>query len=728
MSILTVMGNAKASECRMDNEVFFLALFLFLTRIAEGSDPPKNIPIMAKGKHLTLLFCILPLVAIFTSCSKDELDDTGTLIPGKDYPTTETVTGGTITYQYKNDVTVIDEHNKNYLLKIESDTILFFSKDAKRHIKLEENGIISSAITNELMPYGIGNKILSIIDEGNYLKCVTSPTSLDNIFEELNINADIELVCDTISNRVEDVDGNIISISISNQDNQGRASIGSPNILTINFGNKSNESRIGPYINGSVNLGAVATIDINLKEHKSECSLALYAGMEGEIGTQGTWSGYKKILPRAGKWNIATGVVSLGPVVLRPYIDAEFGVEGKIEGTISTKISKQFGGKFGLKNGQLFHENLTSSDTDIIKNISVNAKGEINFVTSLDFGIGLYTKNIAAGIEPSISAGVSTDFKLNNENLFRNHPNLDFSITADADAFFFATFFGKEFTHEQATLASINLFTYSWPLLPSLVENSLKINKRDYNGPLAFDCEYKLQGGLLTDLSNKLGNYTDIFTIIPSFRVYRGGNEVYHMIDNQEINGSGIHTFKYELEDLEHDISYTGKPCLIIGNNIYDENGTPFSSTSPTAAITDIVQTGAAEGEFYHNGSSYKHEFYFYINTQIKGSDNCSEWGIYAPNSPQIYNPSPLKDGRYTQYWTAWSDKSSASFSKTPYAVLKEDGSIKYFEQHLHILYYGGRSSNPAKSQEFKSSSNGLKIIDDGELIMRLDSIRYEGL
>lgn len=400
------------------------------------------------------------------------------------------------------------------------------------------------------------------------------------------------------------------------------------------------------------------------------------------------------------------------------------GVQGIIEGTISTKVSKQFGGKFGLKNGNAFHENLTNSSTDIIKNISVDAKGEINLVTKLDFGMGLYTKNIAVGIDPSISTGLSTDFKLNNENLFRNHPNLDFKIKADADAFFYAQFFGKEFVHTQASLASIDLFSHSWPLLPALVENTLEINKRKYDGPLMFDAEYKLRGGLLTDLSNKLGNHFDAFTIMPTFRVYRGGNEVYHIIDAQEIKGSGTQKFEFELGDLEHDVSYTGKPCIIIGNNMYDEDGVPFSSTSPTAAITDIVQTGAANGSFYHNGSNYDYEFYFYVNAQIKGSDNCKEWGIYDPKSENIYNPNALEDGRVTQYWTAWSNNSSATFTKTPYCILKDDGSTKYFEEHSHTLYYGGYFASPTKQS--LSEPRTLRTFKQGDLIMRLDSVKYE--
>ena len=75
------------------------------------------------------------------------------------------------------------------------------------------------------------------------------------------------------------------------------------------------------------------------------------------------------------------------------------------------------------------------------------------------------------------------------------------------------------------------------------------------------------------------------------------------------------------------------------------------------------------KGSFTHNGKNYNYEFKFYVNTEIRGSDNCLEWGVYDPSSVDIYNPNELKDGRVTQYWTAWSNNGSATFSKTPYFI-----------------------------------------------------------
>lgn len=305
---------------------------------------------------------------------------------------------------------------------------------------------------------------------------------------------------------------------------------------------------------------------------------------------------------------------------------------------------------------------------------------------------------------------------MSDENLFRKHPNLDWNCGIDADVFFYARFFGKDLTHQEKKFASLSIWNGSLPLLPDLVDNSLKVNVRKGFSPLTFDAQYALSGGLLSSL---LG-------VMPTIRVYKGGEEIYHIIDGQEINLVTQKTFSYELTDLEEDISYTAKPSIIIGNNMYDEDGIPFSSTSPTAAITDIVQTGAAHGSFTHNGKNFDYEFKFYVNSHLIGSENCVGWGIYDPNSDKIHNPHELKDGRYTAYWTAWSNNPSATFAKTPYVILPNN-EYKYFVTHSHTLYYtgGGAVYAPKRSINSKKIIRN-DVIQNGDIIMRLDSIIVE--
>lgn len=517
------------------------------------------------GKYMLLLMSCLLL-----SCSKEDDFAVSDERVGFDSPVTEKFDGGSVTYQYNEGVRVLDKSTHSFLVKTEADTILYFSKSLPDELKPVVGGVISCGIVDEITPFGLGNRIISIDEEDGMYKCTTTSATLDEIFKELTISGDIRLITDTISAPVYGVDGNIFDVFVSSQ-NKTRGSIGSPAILTINI---EADSHVGPFLAGAFTLGAVATVDIDIKQHKSECSLALYAGFEGKIGVHAKWYDYKKLLPPRGKWNIVTGVVALGPVVLRPYIDAELGLEGEIEGELSAGISKQFGGKFGIRNGHGFYENLTDDASDIIRNVSLDAKGEINLVTKLDFGIGLYTKNIAIGIEPNIKTGISTDFKLNNTNLFIDNPTLDFNIKADADAFFFAQLFGLEISHEQESLTSVELFSHSWPLLPSLEEKSLKVERCSDCDSLIFDAEYELTRGLL----NIEGCASESF-IKPAFRVYSGDREVCKVIDEgQLIFENDRQKFSFELKNLNEGVLYEGKPSLVIGDRMYDENGLEFST------------------------------------------------------------------------------------------------------------------------------------------------------
>lgn len=198
------------------------------------------------------------------SCSTNTIDDPDAPIAGIDHQVTENIEGGSVTYKYNEGVIVINKTNSKLLQKIEADTILYFSKSAARKFDLSEGNIISSGLVNDITPYGLGNRILSVSDNGDLIRCVTTSAPLDEIFEVLDIDANIQLFTDTISQKLIDSDGNTVSVEVEQKQDVSRASIGSPNILTINLGNKSNDTRVGPYLTGSMSLGAIATLDLTL--------------------------------------------------------------------------------------------------------------------------------------------------------------------------------------------------------------------------------------------------------------------------------------------------------------------------------------------------------------------------------------------------------------------------------------------------------------------------------
>lgn len=571
-------------------------------------------------RRVGYLLVLLAFAFVLSACSSSD-----NVIPEEekeeeDVPfTTHTVDfdGGSVTYQYKEGTKVIDESNQAYLIKIESDTIIYFSKDIPAKLKPGVGTIYSCGLINEKIPYGLGNKVLSLAEENGMYKCITTSAPLNEIFEDLKLSADIQLITDTISEPIEDVNGNLYEVNVS-KDNESRTSVSSSNILTIQLGYRTSESR-GAFANGAVSLGAIGTIEIDIKENKSECSLSLYTGLDVLFGTKASVEKeYTKFFPRKGKHTLVQGRMAFGPVVVRPYIDIEAGWTAGLEGSITSGLHKKYGVKLGVRNGKGFIENLTQPGSNLINSLSVDATGEMAIVAKIDFGAGLYTKNVALGIETSVKASLSTDFKLNNNNLFRDHPNLDFNLTVDADAYFLVQFLDKELVHGQANFASFNLFSHSWPLLPSYKESSLKINPRTGTWPLVYDAEYSLTGGLL----NVGGITSELLSIKPSFIVYKDDEEVYHIVDEQSIDGPMEQKFTFELDGLEDGIVYVGKPCIIIGDKIYEEDGKSFPLVCaddnhphpvdlglPSGTLWCCVNVGASSpadfGDYYSQVGAY---------------------------------------------------------------------------------------------------------------------------
>lgn len=583
-------------------------------------------------------FVTLIIPVLLVACHANVLDDEPENIKGFGYPITEDVEGGKITYQYNDEVIVLSETTQRYLVKVEADTILYFSEATPERLLPYKGGIISSAVIDDKTPYGLGNRVISVSQESGLYKCVTTAASLDEIFKELTLAADIMLVTDAIPSQVEDVDGNLHDVTVS-KFSETKAEIGSPNVLTVKLEGQSDE-QVGPYVEGDISLGAVLSIDFERSKNRYDCSLSLYAGFDGEIGVKTQCEGYKKLLPRKDKWQILDSKLPFGPVVLRPFVNAEIGLKGNAEGSISTGLFKEFGAKFGMKNRKSFYENLTEPDAKIIKDISVDVKGEVALVTTLYFGMGLYTKNIAVSIDPSLSVGLSTDFKVNNENLFKNNPTLDFDIKAETKGAFYAQFFGKELFREEMDFVSLNLFNHSWPLLPSLVENSLKVTKRDASGPLTFDADYSLAGGLLSNLD---------YPLYPAFKVYKGSELVDFISSAENIYGDAAKEFTFELSGLENEVSYTGKPCLVIGDKSYDEDGIAFASslTCPDSHHPHLIDLGLPSGTMWaccNVGANAPKEFggkYAWGETETKDVYNIKTYKFAKEVDPNSY------DGHY---------------------------------------------------------------------------------
>lgn len=652
---------------------------------------------MKKLVYLLLGICAL-IVGIGCSDDEDIRNWKDEPIKGIDTPEEETTDSYHITYQYKEGVIVLSPARQIFLDHVVADTILYFSSDTPEEILPAVGDVVTSS-QSEKLPYGLGNVVLSRMEEGGFYKCVTTSTALDQIYSELEVSATFSLL-DSLAGGFYDDEGNFIEAEWE-EDSETRAD-DSPKMLKLNLKKNFADKTIS--ISGTLALGVDPDLEISLLRGQYECSLEVASHFNGNVKLSGLKVGMKDTCNFFSK--TVAGYLAIGPIVLRPFIKIEASVKAEGKGTISYSCEIGERTKYGFRKNEkgngFFKENITQpfTHTDLLDpEIDVNASVVLD-IPSVDFGLGLYTTRIASGIKPKLSFKLATDLNMNEPNLFRNESSIVASANVEADAFFCTDLLFEKLVYVPASV-TYELGSWEWPLTPRLKENSLTIEKGS-SEPLTFYASYQIEDkGLLSELMN----------IYPAIHVYKGSEEIYLQQTDQSIyNG----TYTFPLTGLDKDTHYTAKPAIVMWNIAYDEDGVPFSAITPTAAITDIVQTSASHGTdaFYYDGQYWDYEFKFYVNVHLVGSQYCKSWGIYDSNSIKKYNPCELKEGRQTQYWTAWGNSSSATFSKRPYVVLL-DGNYIYYNESSHTLTYS--ELGDLKSLPLDISS--------GDLVFRLDSV-----
>ena len=575
-------------------------------------------------------FIALLAACLLWSCSDDE---TGGFqedpVEGMEEPVKEETDSYSITYQYQEDVQVLTPAKSGYIVRVEEDSILYFSKSTPDEVLPEVGDILSSRQT-EMLPYGLGGSVVSVTDAGDAYRCVTTAAPLDQIFKELEFTY-TQALLDTIDGFYDD-EGNFHEARVvpyeewDNPDYEAdtKATIGSPNVLQIPV--RAGQEN-GFYTSGTLSLGLIATINYSMLDNTYECSLETMGGFEANIGC-GTSEKveYEKTIFQ--KENLIQGVAYIGPVVLRPYVDVGLDVTAEFEGDIHTGVSKQFGLKFGFKRDDVtdgfFRENTTRpAANDLLKNLEINAQGSAALVLRAELGIGLYTRDIAIGLRPELSFGPSFDFNLDDPELFSKGSSLDIDLVADLSGIFRAALVGVEIADEEINMRSWNLWNTSFPLLPKLKENSLFVRERTGTVDLLFDAGYSLE---------ERGVLMRFMDITPGLRVYKDEEEVMSVPYDASITPEGPTDFDFTLADLERDTEYTAVPYIELLGNSYEEEGINFSSSFPVE-VTGVEVTDASyyPDHYSFNGRNYSFKYDCAVTAELtdEGEREITDWGYY---------------------------------------------------------------------------------------------------
>lgn len=672
------------------------------------------------------------LAFVFISCETNVIDDSDNVVAGIDYPTTETTDEYSVTYQYKDGVIVLDDNAQAYLIKVDSDTILYFSSNTPSNILPDVGDVISARITRKT-PYGLGNIVLEKSESDGMIRCVTTVTPLDNIFEELTWEYNASLTDSILSGYTDEEGNNIVPSYVwydedtdscfrdnqqgtrSSLNQQTRATIGKQKLVSLPLKyNPKHDNASMVSVSGEISIGVFVHCSGDVKKKTFNFYVQPIINLEAgtKLGIMYNPNIYQDIDEYSlfKLKDVIKGFIQLGPVTLRPYVDVETYLDFGASGTVDLKFGKTFSAKIGYSQQKgAYIENSTSDgpENKFIKSITLDGNVSFGVKCLFDVGCGLYTKNIALALDPYFKYSLGADLRLTgNDNGWRSNSTLNFDINVGANGRLVVNWFGGLKLTPTLKFFDTNLFHKEWPLMPTVDESTFEVKRdKSITNSLVFGAKYDVSGGLLSLLGN----------IYPGIAVYKGGELIYKRTTSPKTAYNKKQTAKFNLDGLQEDISYTAKPIITVFGIDQELDGIPFSSTSPTAAITDIVQTDAQFGIFYHNGNEFAYEFKFYINAYLIGSENCTEWGTYAPQSDDIYNPIELKDGKVTTYWTGWSNTQSATFSETPYVKLL-DGTIKLFETHTHTCTYGWGNA---------ASRSRAPILLGDNMILQLDSVVY---
>lgn len=549
------------------------------------------------------IFVALWLV-ILNSCETNIIDDYDKVTPGLDFAVTETTKDYSITYKFNDNVIVLNDKNSSYLVKVENDSILFFSKSTPSNIIPEIGSIISSKIT-EKNPYGLGNVVLEKSEVNGMIKCVTTVAPLDDIFKELELTSNfslIDLVKDTTG--FYDDEGNYYEIEIKNEElftdslsdsfevssSSTRVSLGSRKILEIPI--KVTTSS-GLFTDIKLQIGGIVTFNKSKEQNTFENSLEVSLGIKGDLGwktgkdkTSDLTLQVAKILKLIKKTKIIEGNLPIagGLINLRPFIDFEANLIGGINGTFAVGCGYSLGYKCGWTENGFFKENTSTEPKvgNIFNSFTLNGKGQIGPEAVFHLGCGLYTKNIAMllNVKPSLTIGAELGISgQRSDNIWQiqgQSVNVDVAVGIDGEIT--ANLFGKDFYKDSVSLANINLFNVRFPIFPEIKSGSFNIEKKN-SDPLVFDAEYTITGGVIAKL---LGG-------IPTLRVEKAGNEVYHIVNGQEIYYTEPSHLSYELTGLNKKTTYTAVPSIMIGNMWFDWNGKSFSDNEEDERLDDVI-------------------------------------------------------------------------------------------------------------------------------------------
>lgn len=590
----------------------------------------------------TLSALMLVMVLVFPSCKDGGEND----IPDiNDIPEfeEERIAGDyyTASYRFKSGVIRLDDEAREYLVKVEHDSVLYFSSEMPSAWLPRVGSVVSSDVS-EITPYGLGNVVESSSVENGLVKCVTTVAPLEDLFETLEVEGSIPLT-EFVPEIITDDMGNVVPFELIDEEVSKAQSIAGPKLVfhpKINLGDEAggsdNGGSMGLYFNGELWIRPTLYVDISLKNRRFDMELGSDLGLSASFGVQVEMHGYKRIL---GPAKIVSGHVVLGPLVLRPFIDMELGVAGSYENKLHFDFAYDASFAGGRRDGKWHMGKVSDSGVEnLVRGVDVDGKGSVELQINTTLAAGLYTKNLAFGFEPTLSLGASVECTLDDGTILLKNPMLNVDADLRAKGALLLIWGKRELWKESIDLFDVNFLHFQWPLFPQFVANSLKVSRREGHGELIYDAEFK------TDDNGLLSYFCELK---PAVWVSKDGVGVLSKSGDRYVRGTSERTERFELNGLEEGTRYEIRRCVV-------KDGRLLLGESLRFPAPEIVGTWRYEDK-EHN--------YYQIN--VFGED-----GSYRYEERALYNDS--HDGIVAGELLEWGEGSY---------VYNEDGNL--LETHV---------------------------------------------
>ena len=656
-------------------------------------------------KRFIYLFAVL--IPMFISCEKNDVfeDDE---IKGIETPQTEKSDEYTITYQYQDEVIVLGTNRLNYLVRVEADTILYFSDATPEEFLPEEGDVISAGISDKT-PYGLGNVVIERTEVDHTYRCVTTSASLNQIFKKLKWNANIELLNYANTEGFYDEDGNYIEPKIVYYDKETDTYLPEKEALsrkTVKL-DKVLEFPIKKDYKKGIGYDSKVTISgfVHCSGDLDEGTLHAYVepivslnatfnvGLEYEKKLD--WTKENKMLLLKLE-NLVTAAIPVGPVMLRPNLDFVTYLQCAASGMLKLELGKSYSFRAGVdqqREDEWYFEDTSEEGEKIIKGLSMDGNIGCELSSLFDLRLGLYTKDVALALMPYVKQTLSADCRMSNasDGDFYFGSSLNYDINVGFNGAILAYLFGnpKWGVAAEFTLLDFNIFHREWPLLPAYVNGSMSVNPDNSGSSMLFDASYNMNGGLLANFAN----------FYPGIVIYKGDEVVAREKYDETTRFLEEMNTDYTLSGLQANTLYRARPSFVYLDKHYeiDEGIEFYHIHTEMPEVTDISRTKAP----YYERTYYGNHVVFDIDVEagydyvVDESLVPTNWGItfFCDGEPvyseMIAKGEVIEEGSI--HFTLWIEKDQLNIDNELFEATTEGrwevATYAYFEGFMKEIY-----------------------------------------